>query len=140
MCIKIYAVSAGGNPAVTFGALSVNASLVVQTTQQTESSLLILNNGTAPVHILGIYISGTNGIYGNDTTDALPLGALPLPGAGIWVGGGQLAAVQIGLGNSNECGADQTSLKCFTWTTDQTYVVTVTTSTGQVYTGTFLSP
>jgi hypothetical protein len=139
-CIRVYAISSAD-----FGVLRVNASMVVQTFQQQQSTLLVLNNGTAPVHIVSVYISGTAGPYGNDTSLKLPLGPGPSPGEGIWVSPGQVTAIQVGLGTNNECnsavaGSQPTSLKCFVWTTGQTYVVTVTTDKGLVFTQTYVSP
>jgi hypothetical protein len=135
VCIRIYAVSTGD-----FASLHVNSSVVVQTFQQEQSSVIVLNNSTSPIHIVSVYVSGANGVYGDTVGGTPTLDG----GSGIWVGGGQQIPIQLGLGSDAVCnvltGTAPTSLACFTWTTGQTYVVTVTTDKGLVFSGTFVSP
>jgi hypothetical protein len=142
MCIRIYAISD-----TDFGTLRMNNSMIVQTWQPQQSSVLVLNNSTSPIHIVSVYVSGANGVYGNTTATGpatclhpLDCGSLTISGGGLWVGAGQSASIQLGMAVNNECVTAPTSLKCFTWTTGQTYVVTVTTDKGLVFTGTFVSP
>jgi hypothetical protein len=149
MCIRIYAISTN-TPAVTFGTLHVNASMVVQTWQQAQSSVIVLNNSTSPVHIVSVYVSGENSVYGNTTATGGAVcppscGSLTKSGGGVFVGAGLTTSIQFGMGTNSECnatvaGSDPTSLNCFDWTTGQTYVVTVTTDKGLVFSGTFVSP
>jgi len=139
-CIRVYAFADA-----TFGTLRINSTMVVQTFQQKQSSIILFNNSTSPVHIVSVYVAGTGGTSGNDTSLNLPLGPGPKPGEGIWISPGQVYSLQVGMGTNPECnsaipGSQPTSLKCFVWTTGQTYVVTVTTDKGLVFTQTFVSP
>ena len=147
-CIRIYATSASG---FNFGSLSVSITLTAQTFQQQEAAVEVTNNSTTPVHVVSVFVSGVNqfgqsGDNGNTTSLAPLLGP---GGSGIWLASGQTTTIQIGLGlqsgvvSSAECGAASTtpnSLKCFSWTTGQSYLVTVTTDSGLIFTATFVSP
>ena len=190
ICVRIYAISSGD-----YVNLNANISAVIQTWQPELGTVLVTNNSTAPIHLVGLYVSGPDGVQSETELGTLVSGVetsasqtvltdgpatwttnqwagyyleyttgpdagqslliisntgstittasfaqvpsandkFQVNGGGIWVGGGEQVAMAIG---------DQlpTQLLQFVWATGQTYVVTVTTSTGIVLTGTFVSP
>lgn len=115
LCLRIYAVQSG-NPSP----LNVVLSLGIQTWQQTVSTIYVGNNGTAPIHVVSLYVSGPGVLYSDTAVNT-------------WVSQGETLPFLIGA----QAGS---LLPTFVWSTGQTYVVTLVTDKGLEITGTYVSP
>ncbi|MDG6925925.1 MAG: hypothetical protein JRN09_05180 [Nitrososphaerota archaeon] len=119
VCLRVYEIQQPKAPDVSTP-VDINASLSVQTWQPDEGVVYLLNNGTAPVHLVSIDVKGPSDTYSNFDLSS-------------WVSPGQTDALLLGQQSSS-------ALPSFIWGTGQTYVVTVVTDKGITLTGTFVSP
>ena len=110
--------------------LYVSASGIAQTTNTGQVVFTVSQTqGISPVHLVSVYMTGMNGYVNPATGTPVNSNGLATFSISDWVS----------TGNSVDL-SENVAGQSFAWMPGQVYIVTVTTSTGVTYSGSFVAP